>query len=324
MKILSFSIAVTALFCLTVVGSLRADDQAPASQRTFASPSEATNALLRAADAHDRQAMHEIFGPEITNLMTGDKALDEKHFNSFARALTEKCDIARDDNGAITLEIGTNGWIFPIPLIQTNGVWIFDTLAGEDEIINRHIGRDEFYAIGVCRAYVKAQREYAARLVSSGQPQIYARRFKSEPGKMDGLYWDTQSGAQPSPLSALVAAAYCEGYNWSSSERPKPFHGYFFKILTRQGPDAPGGAKDYVHHGEMSDGFALVAYPVRWGESGIMTFIVNGDGAVYQANLGEKTFRIASRMKSYNPDKNWAVVQDEGISDLSEAGTPPR
>ena len=258
MKIRFSPCALAALVCLTSTIALRADDQAPTTQRTFNSPGDATNALLQAAKNYDRQAMHEIFGPEVTNMMTGDRALDQKHFDSFARSLAEKCDVVKDDNGVITLEIGTNGWVFPIPLVQTNGVWAFDTMAGEDEIINRHIGRDEFYAIGVCRAYVKAQRDYAARFSTGGQT-TYARRFKSEPGKMDGLYWEAQGGEQASPLSALVAAAYCEGYSWSSSERPKPFHGYYFKILTRQGPDADGGAKDYVHHGKMTDGFALVA-----------------------------------------------------------------
>jgi hypothetical protein len=310
---ISSSLLLTAVVYVTAAARLRAEDQ-PFQQRTFASPAEATNALLQAAKAHDHQAIHQIFGPEVTNLMTGDKTLDERHFDAFANDLTEQCSAVKNDNGNITLEIGTNRWPFPIPLIQTNGSWSFDTLAGEDEIINRHIGRDEFYAIGVCRAYVKAQRDYGARFTTSGGTAEYARRFKSEAGKTDGLYWESETN---SPFSSFVAEAAWEGYGWTSSKRPKPFHGYFFKILTRQGPDAPGGAMDYIHGGKMTSGFALVAYPVRWGESGIMTFIVGSDGIVRQQNLGEKTLKIATRMKTFNPDKEWSVVDDPGITDLS-------
>jgi len=310
----NYSLAVIALISLVFAGIIRADDQTPLQQRTFSSPADATNALLQAAKAYDRDAIHQMFGPEVTNLMTGDKTLDERHFESFAKALDEHCNTVKDDNGNITLEIGTNQWAFPIPLIQTNGSWMFDTLAGEDEIINRHIGRDEFYAIGVCRAYVKAQRDYAARSSgSSGTPE-YARRFKSKSGEADGLY---STSATNIPFSSFVAEAAWEGYGWTSSKRPKPFHGYFFKILTRQGPDAPGGRMDYIHDGKMTGGFALIAYPVRWGESGIMTFIVGQDGIVHQRSLGEKSVKIASKIKDFNPDKDWTVVEEPGITDFT-------
>ncbi len=217
----------------------------------------------------------------------------------------------------VILEIGGEQWPFPIPLIQTNGAWIFDTIAGEDEIINRHIGRDEYHAIGVCRVYVKGQREYAHRFAGSAGAPKYAQRFKSTPGNVDGLYWPTETSATPSPLLSFVAEASLEGYNWTSGKGPRPFHGYLFRILTRQGPAAPGGRMNYVRHGEMTGGFALVAYPVRWGESGIMTFIVNQDGVVYERSLGEKTARTAALMKEYNPDGRWSVVQEPGITDLT-------
>ena len=282
-------------------------------QRTFPSPGAATNALLKAAKAHDLQAMREFFGPEVTNLWTGDKTLDEKHFEAFASDVEERCDAVPEGSNRVTLEIGPGKWPFPIPLIQTNGVWVFDTIAGEEEIINRHIGRDEYHAIGVCREYVKAQREYARRFAGSPGAPKYARRFKSTPGKKDGLYWPREPGETHSPLSPFVAQATLEGYNWKSGTGPRSYHGYLFKILTRQGPAAPAGRMNYLRDGEMTGGFALLAYPVRWGESGIMTFIVNQDGIVYQRSLGEKTAKKAALMKEYDPDGRWSVVQELGI-----------
>jgi hypothetical protein len=315
----SISIPILALGLLNVawLGQARGQDEPAISQRTFTSPAEAVNELLKAAKAHDRQAIREIFGPESTNLLTGDKMLDEKHFEAFAKHLAERCDTAPETSNKVTLEIGREQWPFPIPLIKTNGAWCFDTIAGEEEIINRHIGRDEYYAIGVCRAFVKAQHEYADRFAGGADRPIYAQRFKSAPGKMDGLYWPAETSSTPSPLSSFVAEACLEGYNWRSGKGPRPFHGYLFKILTRQGPAARGGKMNYVRHGEMTGGFALAAYPVRWGESGIMTFIVNRDGVVYQRSLGEKTARTAAAMKEYNPDRRWSVVREPGITDLT-------
>jgi DUF2950 family protein len=307
------------LLYMTWPGEVRGGDQPAVPQRAFASPAEAAQELVNAAKAQDRQALHEIFGPEITNLLTGDRTLDERHREEFARDLAEGCDIVPQGKDRMTLEIGRDPWPFPIPLIQTNGAWIFDTIAGEEEIINRHIGRDEYYAIGVCRAYVKAQRDYASRFSGSSGAPKYAERFKSAPGKSDGLYWPAGTSGAPSPFSPFVAEASLEGYNWTSGTGPRPFHGYCFRILTRQGRAAPGGKMDYVRHGEMTGGFALVAFPVRWGESGIMTFIVNQDGVVYQRSLGEKTARTAAAIKEYNPDKGWTVVQDAGITNLTAA-----
>ena len=239
----------------------------------------------------------------MTNLITGDKTQDEANFDSFAAAMKEDCKAVPEGNGRIVLEIGADNWPFAIPLVQTNGKWSFDTLAGEEEIISRHIGADEFYAIGVCRAYVQAQRQYAQRFGD------YARKLKSTSGKADGL----------SPLPPAVADAEVEGrHAGQGKQRPRPFHGYLFKILTRQGPDAPGGKLNYVRQGKMSGGFALVAFPARWGESGIMTFIVNQDGITHQRSLGETTPRMASAMTEYNPDGQWTVVQDQGIVKLAD------
>jgi hypothetical protein len=294
--------------------------EASFSQRTFHTPEDATNALVKAAKMHDVEAMHELFGSDVTNFMTGDRTLDERHFDSLAKDLSDQCDAVQDRNDKVLLEIGKTAWSFPVPLVKTNGVWLFDTPAGEEEIVNRHIGRDEYYAIGVCHAFVNAQRKYADQFGHAGAPK-YAMHFRSAPGKTDGLYWPSSPQARPSPLVDFVAEASTEGYTPGSGNAPRPYHGYFFKILTGQGPEAPGGKMDYVHHGEMTRGFAMVAYPVRWGVSGIMTFIVNQDGAIYQRSLGEKTFRIATAMKLFNPDKEWSAVTVPGVTDLT-ADTP--
>lgn len=312
------SLFASAAFCAVAwIRPVRAESMLISSQRSFASPAEAINALTNAVGAHDREMIQNIFGSEITNLLTGDPALDKKHFDEFASDLSKRCDAVKQGSNRMTLEIGTNDWPFPIPLVETNGTWMFDTPAGEDEIVNRHIGRDEYYAIGVCRTYVKAQREYASRFGDAKGPPKYAERFKSTPGKMDGLYWPAETSSTPSPFSSFVAEAGLEGYHWNSGKGPRPFHGYLFKILTRQGPAAAGGKMNYIQHGEMTGGFALVAYPVRWGESGIMTFIVNQSGIVYQRSLGEKTAKLAAAMREYNPDNQWSVVHDAGIMDLT-------
>jgi hypothetical protein len=326
MKSTGFSFSATIIFsgAMLVCGLLRAGPMLfepppgdPSAQRTFASPAEATNEMIRAVKAHDEQAVRAVFGSEITNLLTGDPVLDEKHFDEFASDISERCAAVPDGSNRLNLEIGSGGWVFPIPLVESNGAWFFDTTAGEDEIINRHIGRDEYYAIGVCRDYVKAQRDYAARLPDSRSVPHYAARFRSTPGKMDGLYWPTGPDGQSSPLSSFVAEASVAGYDWNGGKGPRPFHGYLFKILTRQGPAAPGGKMNYIHHGGLTGGFALLAWPVRWGESGIMTFMVNQDGTVYQRSLGDQTSRQAEDIREYNPDSHWTVVRDEGVTDLT-------
>jgi Protein of unknown function (DUF2950) len=311
--------------CAMWPGTVRGASPSAFSQRTFASPADATNALIQAAKAQDRGAIRELFGPEVTNLWTGDATLDEKHFKTFAKNVTEQCKAVPQGNDKVTLELGQASWSFPIPLIKTNGVWLFDTPAGEEEIINRHIGRDEYYAIAVCRAYVKAQREYALRFATGHGTPKYAKRLRSRPGKMDGLYWPAGAGGAPSPISEFIADACLEKYNWSKGKGPRSFHGYLFKILTRQGPDAPGGKMNYIAWGDMTRGFGLVAYPVRWAQSGVMTFIVNQDGVVYQRSLGEKTTEIATAMKEFNPGPGWTAVREPGIVNLTlnAPGTNP-
>jgi Protein of unknown function (DUF2950) len=282
-------------------------------QRSFASPDEALTALQAAAGAKDNATLREIFGPEFQELLTGDEAQDANNARRFAKALAQGCKPVKEGEDKITFEVGTNNWPMPIPLVKADGQWHFDTAAGKEEIISRHIGKDELHAIGVCRAYVAAQRQYASVNPDAGGGAKYARKFKSAPGKKDGLYWPAAENEPASPFGPLVAEAQAEGYVKNKGTGPRPFHGYYFRILTRQGKAAPGGRMNYLSRGNLTGGFALVAYPEYWDQSGIMTFVVNQDGRIFQRNLGEKTSRSAGAMKEYNPDSHWTLVRDEGV-----------
>jgi hypothetical protein len=282
-------------------------------EQLFASPDEAVKALQTAAEAKDQAALRTIFGPEFSELLTGDKVQDANNAQRFAAAMAQGCNQVKDGDDKITLEVGTNNWPYPMPLVKADGQWHFDTAAGKEEIINRHIGKDELCAIGVCRTYVTAQRQYSSANPGNAGVMSFAQKFKSTPGQKDGLYWPAAEGEAASPFGPLVAEVHAEGYVTHSSAGPHPFHGYYFKILTRQGGAASGGKMDYMSHGNLTGGFALVAYPEHWDQSGIMTFIVGQDGKVFQQNLGEKTLRIAGAMKEYNPDDEWTLVPDEGI-----------
>ena len=273
------------------------------SEQQFASPEEAIKALKTATEAKDQAALQEIFGPEFKSLKTGDQVQDADNAERFATALAQSCHQVKEGDDKITLEVGTNDWPMPIPLVKADGQWHFDTAAGKDELC----------AIGVCRAYVTAQRQYASANPATGGAVNYAQKFKSTPGKKDGLYWPAAENETASPFGPLVAEAHAEGYVSHSGAGPHPFHGYYFRILTRQGEAAPGGKKDYMSDGNLTGGFALVAYPEHWDQSGIMTFIVNQDGKVYQRNLGKKSSRIAAAMQEYNPDSEWTLVPDEGV-----------
>jgi hypothetical protein len=311
------TIALLAGACGVLPAHLHAADpadtqQKPAvTQRSFASCEEAVKALQTATEAKDKAALREIFGSDVDELLTGDEVQDARNAQKFATALAQGCNPVKEGDDKITLEIGTNNWPMPIPLVKADGQWRFDTAAGKDEVINRHIGKDELHAIGVCRAYVAAQRQYAS--VDAGPGGSYALKFKSTPGKKDGLYWAQVQNEPASPFGPLVAEACTEGYVNNLSKGPHPFHGYYFRILTRQGQAAPGGKKNYMSNGNLTGGYALVAYPEHWDHSGIMTFIVNQDGHIFQQNLGESTARIGGAMKSYNPDSQWTPVQDQGV-----------
>jgi hypothetical protein len=282
-------------------------------QQLFASPDEAAKALQTAAEAKDKAALRAIFGPEFDQFVTGDEVLDANNAQRFATVLAQGCQAVKAGDDRVTFEIGTNNYPMAIPLVKADGQWHFDTTAGKEEIINRHIGKDELHAIGVCRAYVAAQQQYANSIPKVGGGANYAQKFKSTSGKKDGLYWESAGNEPASPFGPLVAEAHAEGYGKYKGAGPHPFHGYYFRILTRQGKAAPGGKMNYMSEGILAGGFALVAYPEHWDQSGIMTFIVNQDGKVFQRNLGEPTSRIARAMKEYNPDSQWTLVPDEGV-----------
>jgi len=297
------------------LGAAEPDSTKPAvSEQLFASPDEAVKALKTATEAKDQAALQEIFGPEFQELRTGDQVQDANNAQRFAAEMAQSCNQIKEGDDKITLEVGTNDWPMPIPLVKADGQWHFDTAAGKEEIINRHIGKDELHAIGVCRAYVTAQQQYFRLSRDASGEMVYALKFKSSSGKKDGLYWPPVENEPASPFGPLVAEAHAEGYIIHRSSGRHPFHGYYFRILTRQGEAASGGIMDYLSHGSLTGGFALVAYPEHWDQSGIMTFIVNQDGKVFQQNLGEKTSRIAAAMKEYNPDSDWTLVQDEGVT----------
>lgn len=277
-----------------------------AAQRTFASADDALNALVAAAGAGDRTELKAIFGPDAERVLTSGDAVADKEAREFfvARAAERKhLQFVGDDFAVVS--VGNDDWPFPIPLVKTRDVWSFDTRAGEEEVKNRRVGRNELYTIHVMREYVSAQREYARLEKSTDGVAEYAQRLRSTPGKRDGLYWETQDADAESPLGPLLASASREGYRPGTSDTPQPFHGYLYKPLTAAGPHAPGGARSYIKDGRMVGGFALLAYPVRYGASGVMTFVVNDQGVVFEKDLGPRTADIAARITAYDPDDSW-------------------
>ena len=272
----------------------------PVVQKRFASAEEAVDALVAALRQHKTDTVISILGGESRSLIvSGDPVADRRARETFVKAYDEAHTLVVKPAGT-TLTLGKDEWAFPIPLVKNGERWRFDGKEGQEEIIARRIGRNELYTIQTCLAYVDAQREYYAQdRIGKGVLQ-YAQKFASSPGKRDGLYWVSKLGEPPSPLGALVARARGEGYRRAESG-PTPYHGYLFKILTSQGPGAPDGAYDYMVKGQMLGGFALVAYPAQYGSSGVMSFIVNHDGVVYEKDLGPTTAAVAAAMRSYDP-----------------------
>jgi hypothetical protein len=291
---------------LALVLGLQMAAFAATAPKGFASLDEAVNALITALRAADRKALVEILGPRGGPLVwSGDDVADRAAFQRFTTAYDRGHRLA-GGGGKVVLYVGADDFPFPIPLVPDGPRWFWDTDAGDDELLSRRIGQNELSVIQVCEAYVDAQREYYSR--GTGLLE-YAERLESTRGKHDGLYWETRPGDPASPLGPLVARARAAGYPLPPRGRPVPYHGYFYRVLLAQGPDAAGGAYDYVVKGHMIGGFALVAYPATYGVSGIMTFIVNQDGVVYQKDLGPKTAQLANAMKAYNPDKTWAGAE---------------
>jgi len=279
-------------------------------QKTFASPEEAVQSLLAAARSNSDQELAAIFGPGSQKFVSsGDPVADKAGRARFVTLYEEKNRLEQKGEGTMVLLLGNEDFPYPIPLVKKGERWVFDTKAGKDELLSRRIGRNELSVIESVRAYADAQREYYARDRDGDGTREFAEKFKSTPGKQDGLFWEVREGEEQSPLGPLVAGADREGYALGKASKPAPFHGYYFKILKAQGPHAEGGAFDYVVKGKMVLGFALVAYPAQYGSSGIMTFIVNQNGVVYQKDLGKNTAKIAAKMKRFDPDKSWNKVE---------------
>jgi hypothetical protein len=281
---------------------------APQTQVSYASLEAAAKALYGVIKSHDVKSIYKVLGPGSENLIyTGDEVADRQMRERFIAAYDDSIKIELESDTKATLLTGENDSPFPFPLVKRGKGWQFDAKAGAEEIVNRRIGENELFAITFCLAYGDAQREYAEKDRDGDGLLEYAQHFRSSEGKHDGLYWATKEGEPTSPLGPLAAQARREGYT-AKDPSPKPYHGYYYRILTGQGKDAPGGAYDYLVRDKMIGGFALVAYPARWGASGVMSFICNHDGVVYQKNLGAKSDDLAEKMTLFNPDANWTKV----------------
>ena len=295
---------------------------AAAQQTLFPTPDDAVKALLDAAKAKDQAALTAIFGPDREKLLSGDPVEDAAALDRLAANLAKSVKIDPVGDSKCTVLVGDDQWPLPIPLVKDGSQWRFDTAAGLEEILNRRIGQNELSAMMTCRAYVVAQWEYFTQPLDTSADglAVYAQRFISTPGHRDGLYWDVAAGAKPSPMGSLLAEARAEGYpagrQQAATAAPAPAHqrsplrGYYFRILKAQGAHAPGGKFSYIINGNMIAGYALVAYPDKWGSSGIMTFIVNQQGRIYQKNLGPATEETARAMTEYDPDPTWTLVKE--------------
>ena len=284
---------------------------APAAKpRVFATPEEAVGALLKIAKKGDLPGLVALFGADAQGLVdTSDPATGLRNREVFVAAAAEGWRLADTAGGGKELVLGNEAWPFPVPLVRSTGGWTFDTAAGKDEILSRRIGRNELAVIDVLQRYVEGQRAYAGAGRDGKRAGLYARRFASDPGKHNGLYWPARRGEPRSPLGVLIAQASEEGYRRQAGEGPSPFHGYYFRILEGQGKGAPGGAAEYVVDGEMSGGFALVAWPVHYGASGIMTFVVGRDGIAYEKDLGPHTDAEVKRITRFDPDHTWTPAR---------------
>jgi hypothetical protein len=281
----------------------------PAGQKTFSSPDEASRALIRAVQAGNEKDLLEIFGPDGKEVISsGDKVEDKKSRDAFAEKYQRMNRLVEEPDGTVRLYVGAENWPMPIPLANRKDAWYFDTSAGKEEILFRRIGRNEIATIGVLRELVAAQKEYYSKTHEDSVKQ-YAQKFISDQGKHNGLYWNAINREPESPIGPLLAYASSEGYAKKLSSLPSPFQGYYFHVLMRQGKHASGGAKNYIVNDKMTRGFAFLAYPAEYANSGMMSFIINQDGNLYQKDLGPKTADVANALDEYDPDKTWVRVE---------------
>lgn len=311
---LSLQLAIVACALLVTNAVVAAKPSKAPAQKTFPTAEDAAAALVAAVKANDTTALLEILGADAKPILdSGDPVADEATRAKFVASYEEAHALVDGPDDSKILQTGKDEWPLPIPLVQTAEGWRFDTEAGEEEILNRRIGRNELAAIQTALAFVDAQREYYDLNPQGEKLPPYAQTIASTPGKKDGLYWDTAEGEKPSPLGEEFASARAEGYR-PGEGKPIPYHGYYFRILKAQGPNAPGGKYDYVVKGKMIGGFALVAYPAEYDVSGVMTFLVNHDGVVYEKDLGPNTKKLAQAMKTFDPDESWRQVAADTIA----------
>ena len=305
----SHALSILLLAWLFVTPLASADDTG--AQQVFPTPGAAINALVAADKADDVKALSTILGPDSDQILSsGDPVADKNARDEFVRSYDEMHRLAYDEQGRVILYIGANNWPVPIPLVKKDGGWVFDTAAGKGELLFRRIGRNELFTIKVLEDLADAQSEYASGTHDGGVEGEFAQKILSDAGKQNGLYWETAEGQPESPIGPLVAKATAAGYKKDNGDNPIPFHGYYYKILTGQGRNAPGGARKYLVDGKMTNGFAFLAYPAEYRASGVMTFMINQDGVIVQKNLGSDTATLATKMTQYDPDKTWQEVDE--------------
>jgi hypothetical protein len=299
------------LFLVLAISLAACHQSEHAGPKAFATPGDAGNALVAAVKSGNEAELMTIFGPNSKELISsGDPVQDKNAGNAFVKGYDEMHRWRMLDDRAQILLVGADNFPFAIPLKENaNGKWFFDTAAGRDEVLNRRIGRNELTIIDVCQSAADAEAQYFSQLHDGATTQQYAQKFLSDPGKQNGLYWASSEGQPQSPLGPLVAFATSEGYN-AKPDAHTPFHGYYFRMLKTQGSNAPGGAKDYLVDGKMVRGFAFVAYPAQYGNSGVMTFMINQDGVLLQKDLGTTTMQTATAMPSFDPDASWRPVEE--------------
>ena len=279
-------------------------------QKIYPSPAAAAQDLIDTLATGNREAIQAVLGPEADQLGSGDPVADANDREKFVAAARSHYRIYDADDNVAYMEVGPKDWRLPIPIVKGNKGWQFDTQAGVEIFKDLRVGRNELHTIATLRACVDAQHEYAARNPTEGPVPQYAQRFRSRAGQKDGLYWPAKAGEPESPLGPLMAQASEEGYFKSRSTEPVPYHGYIYRILTAQGANVPGGAMSYIVNGRMTRGFGLLAYPAAYGNSGVMTFMVNQRGIVYQKDLGENTSTLAAKIAAYDPDGSWTPVTE--------------
>lgn len=318
-KCSTLGVFVTLTYSILLLFGLTADS---ADQRVFETPGEAVTALVDAANRDDMNALDAILGSEAGEILSsGDPVADNNARENFVAKYHEMHRIAFNAQDRLILYIGADTWPFPVPLVKKDSGWVFDTKGGMEELLYRRIGRNELYTIDVLESLVSAQYEYASESRESGGVPQFAQRIQSDPGKRDGLYWPVAANEPESPIGPLIAGAVGEGYQ-TGTGAPIPFHGYYYKVLTAQGPNAPGGAKNYVVNGKMTKGFAFLAYPAKYRASGVMTFAVNQDGIIVQKDLGPDTAQLANQISKFNPDGTWDqdIVQSDDEPEGDDSG----